>query len=1126
MPKQTTTIDIPLSGGLTQRSAAPYVDPTSLLTATNAIWVKKDAIDKRPAWIGSATSQYGVVPTSLGNTVVPQIQGLLPDIGGGYAPTDGTYVYAEPDANGYAWGDFVSPCVGIRQVVSGSPNGARNPDVAEWSAGGLRVYVWEDADTSYGAASGNQIQYAIVRTSDGTKAAQGIVNKNAIGYAPKVMVLGTVAVCLWADKNQTGKIIGSTIDLSTVPTNSTWSAPVTALTGATATWSSWDAAPMAVQNPTAGGFAPGYLGVIAVTADSETITLLTFNVLAGAVNIIGSVSLTDAAGTFNGVGVCWPGGTGASTRIWVAYAVNQGGSSPTLVRFASYLVAVTSGPFANPVLESPASTSNTWLTSSTSTNTYNNYALGICPIVDATTSTPTAGIVVHGYGLNGSACAISYGAIYNTGSFGQVYTGQGTQLLSKPFVVASADATYGVRMYALCSDLSFQQSAILCELEFFGGNGNQIEQNPRPCAIVTPRIANSGFAAQPGPGPYTLGAQRSQYTLTSVTNPFSPSSTLFVAANGITETSNVPTNRAAIGCTFDFAHPARFKGVALGNLTYTAGGTPQVFDGLNLVESACMTTCDNALGIAAAVTSGGALQQGAQYTYSLVPEWRDDRGNVHQGAPSEPFVVTVGGSGGAIGKVILTVPCINITKKGLEYRAAAYGQSQMYLVPYRNAVVAFGGSVGANIMSTQLYRLVGDDPGAAYVNNETAASITFSDVATDTSIQNNPPLYTTGGIFENDTPSSFADTCTHNGRVYGIGDDLRTVWISTQQMDGLPCTFNDSSQFEESSIGDLTAIWSMDANLFTASETGITYRSGGGPNLINSQNDLSPGANLPCDGGVIDPRAVLVTQNGTIFRHRYGLALLDRSLSVHSDFGDPVIDLLNAYPTTTAILNHPTRPEILVYCTGGPGGGIVLCYNDRFGTWSSWTITDADANGPATPSCGAVAGGELIMGTPFGRVRREALSSDAAQYFDQTPGAPSAWVPLTVSTGWIKAGAGMQPFGYARQGMVLFQPQDWADMIVSVGYDYSQTLITPQPWDFSAALISQLPDVQGSLNSVTRLGLVPPQARCSSFRFSFTDAAPTLAPLATSGQGARILGLGVALDSVPGLNRLPAMQGG
>ena len=35
-----------------------------------------------------------------------------------------------------------------------------------------------------------------------------------------------------------------------------------------------------------------------------------------------------------------------------------------------------------------------------------------------------------------------------------------------------------------------------------------------------------------------------------------------------------------------------------------------------------------------------------------------------------------------------------------------------------------------------------------------------------------------------------------------------------------------------------------------------------------------------------------------------------------------------------------------------------------------------------------------------------------------------------------------------------------------------------------------------------------------------------LAPLATSGQGARILGLGVALDSVPGLNRLPAMQGG
>ena len=1118
MPPRTT-IDIPLSGGLQQKRAQPYLDGSSLISAQNAIWLKQNAIEKRPGWIGSGNATAGAVPQTIGNSTIPFIQGVFSD-GQGYAPIDGFSVYSEPTSSGMFWRDYVSPCVGTRQLVSGSPNGVKNPDVAEWTTGGMRVYVWEDNATAFGGANGNAILYAIVSTSDGTNIAQGIVSKSTLGYSPKIICVGSTAVLFFSGKNQTGILYTSTLDLTMVPANTSWTTPVAPfLSNVTAgSWSSWDVTPMCVQNVAVNGFTPGYMGAVAFPYSPTAYEIFVFNIVAGIVTSMGHVTWSDGSGTPKGVGVSWLGGNGTSTRIWMAYASAQASSAPLLVRFGSWTVTVTSNTTVTIAAESPPTTSNTAITNNSSSSGYSNRSIAICDISQypADDANPAALITASGSGADGSQES-QWVTVYNTGGFGAVYNGFGTQMLSKPFPVQSADTStsaYGVRVFALMSGTEAQQSAILCELEAYGGAGSsQIQDSPRPVCVIAPRLTSSSG----------IGFQRSPNTLANVTNPGVATAGKYASVHWITETSNLPTSMAAMGCLFDFTHPGRFKSVRLGNLTYTSGGCPQIFDGVSAVESSTLQTTQSPPRILSSSAPGGNLISTAAYNYTIVPEWRDARGNVHQGPPCTPVVVIAAGTG--TGTNSLTVPCISMTKKGLEYRTAVYGQSQMYLVPYRTAVV--GGTYGGTgfTYSTTFYRLVGDNPGFAYANVEGAENITFSDSLDDATLITHPPLYTTGGIYEADSPSSFADICTHNGRIYGIGDDLRTVWISTQQVDGQPCYFSDLAQFEESSIGNLTAIWGMDGNLFVGSPTGISYRSGSGPNLNNSQNDLSAPTLIPTDVGPIDPRAVCVTPLGTVFRYAYGLALLDRSLSIHADFGDPVIDLLTQYPTTTAILMHPTRSEILVFCAG-KSGGCVLAYNTRFAAWSSWLITDPDAGGvPATPNAAMATANSVVFGTPYGRIFREAKATDPTPWFDQALGATNAWVTWTVSTGWIKPGAGLQPMGWVRNCLVLFEQYDWSDLSVSVGYDYAKTLTSPPSWYFQSQGISGFADVNGVLGSRTRLGLIPPTARCSAFRFAFSDAQPNAAPIASTGQSARIIGLAVEMDALPGLNRLPGNQG-
>ena len=1100
------TIDIPFSGGLRQKKAEPYLDGSEQATVTNAIWVKQNAVEKRPGWVSLPNTIRPTamtwVPTHLAQTV-----GLY-QAGQNYAVTDGTFLYVDAQVPGsLMWLDFVSPCVGTRKTISSSPNGVQNVEVAETN--GVRCFVWEDAQTAGSSVgTGNEILYAFVNVATGEVFETGTVDRNVTGYQPKLIVRGTVISVFWAAGNASAtphQLYVNAVDTAGFGplVNVGWGATQTVLIdfrNGSAWGGAWDVTALGGGTDTTHAF---LIYESTSAAPSIKMTPMTLSGTSWSVASSGNIA-PEASTGFRAIGARWQQ-TGTNTSVlWVAYAYGPSGGN-TLVKVQCWSSTISGSSFSslsNPVTIYTAATGTTFSTIA---------AIGV-EDVDGGTN----GCVVFSSDSTFDNPGIGWCRYLSAGALSAPIISQGLQLLSRPFAVKSTDVTYGARVYALVADTTDQPTQILVELDI---NAFTFEQGPRICATIAPRLASATFGT---PG-NTLPLIRKIGTLSSATNYANKAATLRVVAGTLTQTANIPSNLSAISCAFDFAHPARFLSTRLGGLEYLAGGLGGgTFDGVNMVESSTLyaigADANNPLTGAAA---GGHLTNGQTYTYVFVPEWRDDLGNLHQGQPSDPIQVAVPAGAGSVGEVSGKVLMLAMTQKGLEARQAVFGQGSMYIIPYRTAFLN-----GA--MSTNLFRLVGDNPGLGFVNNQAALEFTFTDTTADASISANQLLYTTGGTLPNDAPSSFVAICTHQSRVYGIGDDLRTIWISTVQQDGAPCTFSDGAQVEVSFLGDLTAIWSMDDKLFVASATGIAYMTGSGPNAQGISSDLSPPQQIPSDVGVIDPRAVCVTPMGTVFRHAFGLGLLDRSLSVQSSFGDPVEDFLAASggALVTGIQLHPKRPEVLVFLTTG-GSGQILSFNYRFSAWSNFVIYDGGTAVPnkLPPVAALVVGTSVYVCDGSGAiVARECVQNDSVPYYD-TVSTFSRWITLTITTGWVKPGGSLQGWGRFLEADVLFENLDWADMSMSFAYDYLD-LVFSDPEVMPSALIGGFPEVSGNLNTTTRASFRPFQVRCSSVQIQIQDSDPGGGPFPpTTGQGFRIFGITANIENKGGIQRLPAGQG-
>lgn len=932
--------------------------------------------------------------------------------------------------------------------------------------GGFRVFVWTNAvNTSVGTS----LYYAVIEVSTGATVNSGFVGNTSASYQkPKLAVLPfTNVLVLVAQRASDNAITARTMSLSGTPS---WSAETVLIAGAA---TKANVAFDAVYVTGSSTFCLAYEN------NAGVIQLRTYN---GSLTLQNSGACTDPNTTYFAISL--RADATNSGVVWLAFSYGFGNykmavhSLPTLAQVTAPFVVSAAGPVGNQNIgvEQLDATHAVILFGTASAGTSNKFLWGV-------------------FSISGAATIALKTAYHQC-------------LLSRPILVNSLDSVYGVRAYAM---VCFQDSVSECtnflvELDVRNDSASSGLAASHPVATLSPR-----FSA------VTSDALRSSSSLANGTILGSPSSTSCVMPCTVAQSFNGNGVVSLWAATFDWNHAGNFQTVELGDEVYSSGGVPSSFCGSRWSEVGFLTPT---FLTASSVVAGGSLASSLTYSYIVVPEWRDKVGNRIFGQPSQIIsaTTTVGNK-----TIQLTWSQVNLTTKFTLQSGA--NLDPPYFSVYRT--VATGGVMGTTFhkVTDEVATAPGILPSAeTWIFNDDGTGIKADSVAASSEL-----LYTTGGVLESDNPSSFTTVCVHQNRVFGVGDDQRTIWYSTESIPGQTVRFNDALTLTCNEAGPIVAIASMEQNLIVFKSDAIFYFTGSGPNELGDQNSFNGPFRIPTNIGCTGPRGWLLTPSGIVFRHRGGLALLDRGLTVHQDFGDPVESLLGSTGVQLNAANiHPSRNEmwfeVPATTSSAETSGYALVYNYQFDAWTVQRRYDSVSAIASANMVGAAAvNGTYYTITPGGHLFSEyplLPATTSGQYKDGGTGAAN-WVTLSIETPWIKPSlieGAAKTNGYGRANKVLGL-EKWSeihDVSLAVAYDYDTTYVDTFPFASSYHT--------SSTQTLEELEIRLSRPKCEAFRIKWSDAPPTGGGTANVGNGGAPTGLSAEISIYPGTNRIASSR--
>lgn len=355
----------------------------------------------------------------------------------------------------------------------------------------------------------------------------------------------------------------------------------------------------------------------------------------------------------------------------------------------------------------------------------------------------------------------------------------------------------------------------------------------------------------------------------------------------------------------DFSIEDPFQNKEAGDNLHIAGGIMKMYDGKEIVEHGFhlfpegITTTDS--------STGGTLSDG-QYQYSAVYKWIDNKGFIHQSAPSIPTTVTLSG-GTSTQQVELTIPTLRLTQK-----------ENVVIDVYRTEAA---GTVFYKLTSTL----------SPLENDPTIDSVTFTDdTITDASLIDNELLYTTGGVLDNIAAPASSIIESFSSRIFLAGlENGNTLQFSKIRFDGFPIEFNDTLNIQVNSKGgNITALQAMDEKLIIFKESAIFYMSGDGPNNLGQQDTFTSPELVSSDIGCIDVNSVVLTPLGTMFKSDKGIYLVSRNMSL--TYIGSAVERFNDLTITSAVV---IPEENQVRFTTENSDALVFNYNTS--TWASFS---------------------------------------------------------------------------------------------------------------------------------------------------------------------------------------------
>lgn len=1060
---ETKVLELPVMGGLDQKTAQEYLDPTQrLATVTNGNFTKIGLVDKR---LGITNLPSGVTagplsaPTS-GTRLTSWSRSSLTMM----SAANGLYNYA-PAEQGYTGISPLPPARVVRRPIVTNPT-PLNPTICDvpYNAGTLRLAVYPDQEFNVWATvidANTQdvvLEPTLIYTATGAIPAVPIVQQ--VMYLPNAPFAQQVAIVLW-DINNTN-LLGISYNRLT----NTFTAPVLMATGLG--FNVFDPCMDVVPffNDPAGGM------IVFSTPDGLSARWYYYGpnfvvISSGLVETLGGGYLATPF-------YCYAT-SGASEQIWFNYQVFVGGK--ILVYQEKVACVKGDGTFAA-------------VLAPTLLNESPNQYFG-------------AGIVRQ----SASTAFVAYWQAQNPGGVSGIKAPQGQWGTVNTAGVAVDTGVYPLGMLPinrpyLQSGSIYQQAALVLYLQSSTkpsathsqqGTLYLLQLQPAsagaanrllPVATVAPRQVDIGTAEI-----FTTSVELQHLTMMSGTDPLGGSTRVAtgfkVIATNISAVSGALGGAWIVDYFADTASQALlYQSAEIGSRLGVASGVAMVCDGAGVYEDSFFYYPEFAY--CGAPAAGGLT---GTYQYAVCYAYTDSAGLLARSSPTFTAQVVL-----ALQGVQVHIPPLSVT-----WRNGA-NPGQVYAEVYRTAS---GGST---------FYLVDRIPVGNLTTDDVVWPTGVGDNTTDAQIQVSSILYTTGGILDNVIPPSANLQCVNASRTVIVDDTLRQTWESKAFTPGEAPGYNEALITSYPEGGDITAIASLDDKLVVFKSSSIWVRYGDGPADTGQGSDWTVPRRVASDVGAVDWRGVVLMPQGLMFQASNGLYLLGRDLQV-TFIGKAVQDLTAAYPTVLSSTLVASATQVRFLCQNLTGQQIAVVYDYLLNQWTTHTYPWIDAGSVSITTSSAQTGRTYSILDSTGKVWQEMTPGPAFgyPYMDRDGLGQLHFVPTNLTFGWVKL-QGLQAYQRARRAMLLAEQADACGLTISYAVNLDGTIV-----DTGTIPSTELPGPMMQIEK--RVGAL--YNKQSAIQFSVSDVAPVAG--GTTGQGAKFTNLSIELDVIgPRYRQVPA----
>jgi hypothetical protein len=520
-----------------------------------------------------------------------------------------------------------------------------------------------------------------------------------------------------------------------------------------------------------------------------------------------------------------------------------------------------------------------------------------------------------------------------------------------------------------------------------------------------------------------------------------------------------------------FNDPDLYDNVDYGGLTYLSGGILMQYDGSKVVENGFIQEPyikakveRESFGAIPDGYLGDATVTGEQvYSYVMVAEWVDAKGNKHQSAPTDPVTVTLPAAGWNVDIWFAPITLSYKLRSSLDYSGediilSVYRTEANGSLYYRRFPLDKIRGRHATLLPGYVdcgfdYGII-NEPSYPYSQLIAFRDGVYDD-ATDDKLRYNEQLYCSPQPKAQLANDAIIGGCKyiylHKNRIFAAGgENPRRIYYSKELLPGEPASFS-LYQYIDVPVVIKEIHRNLDA-LMVFGRYMIFAIFGDGPDATGDpgSGSFTPPVIVSDEIGLMDSRSITCYRDGIIFRSDRGFMLLTNQRSIEF-IGEPIkYKLMDSDENTNGytILDttiHSTKSQIR-FLLGGykitnstVHNQKIIMFDYYHGKWSEWQMGFPGGTIPvpgATLRCSAYNNGVYTICADS-----ELYDEDPTKFQD----GGGTFKPLSITTGWMSLDS-LQ--GFKRLWYVETLGELWgtpASFVISIDRnwrsDYNQTKV-------------------------------------------------------------------------------------